>query len=257
MKACREARNHAFSSFDAFSPADNELNKDYGQCFHMATPNAAVKTNNRGWYMNKKASGSGGKEPDKDDNRDGPSIDQLEAVKEYYVAVVPGFHKRGEQLSAGLHHRDIVFENHFFKQPKRTVGLHKYSLELTKMRVMASFVYPSYFLEVQSITVHPSNGYVRMHWRAYVMSNIKFVKNFFTWVKGMAKGDNAKSAHDTIDGISTFHVNRAGKIVLHRLDRKLPVDNPSTVKNLAAKTVEMVGLTPKASCKTTSKETLS
>ncbi|XP_045195761.2 uncharacterized protein LOC123551114 [Mercenaria mercenaria] len=254
LKTCNRSNIHAFNSFDSFSAIDQTLHKDTGHCLHMNASDAAVKTQEKEWCSNLSNSASGGTDPDKDDERKGPTIMQLEAVKEYYIEIVPGFHKRGEKLSAGLHHEKMVFENHFFKKPKVTVGLTKYSTEISKIRAIATFFYPSYHLEIQSILSYPNEGYVKMHWRAYVVSNWKFVKRILMLMKDYK---SAHGGHDTIDAISTFHVNRDGKIVLHKLDRKIPLQSESAVTNLAAKTVEMVGLAPKSSnCESTSKENL-
>lgn len=88
VKTCKKANTHAFNSFDAFSPIDEPLKKDFNHCMSMSSSNAAVKTKEKNWHANTSGSPSDGKRPNKDDDRKGPTIEQLEDVKEYYVRVV-------------------------------------------------------------------------------------------------------------------------------------------------------------------------
>ncbi|XP_060572557.1 uncharacterized protein LOC132730606 [Ruditapes philippinarum] len=238
--------NHALESFDAFSAIEHEVNKDFSNSLHMSLPQGTVKAEEKDTYMNSSMSNNKNDDTEGDSNR--PSLEQLETVKEYYIEQVPKMPTQTENFSSGLHHHEIVFENNFFKKPKVTMGLAKYSLQLTYMKCVAAIMFPRVELEIQSILSNYEEGCVKMHWRMYMFTTLDFFKYWIPFVKEGEK--------KSIDAISTFYLNKDGLITLHRLDRRLPISKPNKnpVAKMAGKTAQMLGLAPKSSCKESSKE---
>lgn len=240
----------AFKSFDLFTALDTQFLKD--NRMHKTTSTVTQRLSDMDLYADSKQPTSNKKEGK--DEHEGPSIAQLEQVKQYYIEIVPDFHRKGEDLSAKLHAPNIIFENHFFKKPKVTRGLQQYIIELSKLKILATLAYPSYYFEIQSITTHPKEGHVKMHWRMYYVSNWNFIRRIFTLMRDMKQ---KKRGHDSIDATSYFHVNKDGKVFRHRIDRVIPLkEEASPVEKIKAKTVEIVGLAPKAPCDGSSKGTI-
>lgn len=227
----------AFRSFDLFTTLDPNLVKD-SLVRATAVKRSELEVDQ---FSDTKQTASDRKEG-KDEPK-GPTLAQLETVRSYYLEIVPDFHKRGEDLSAKLHSQNLVFENHFFKTPRITRGLQKYMMELAKFRILGAIAYPSYYFEIQSITSHPREGQVKMHWRMYYVSNWNFVRRIFSLMRDMSE---KKKGHDSIDATSTFSVNKDGKIFYHKVDRVIPLqEEVSPVEKIKAKTAEMVGFAPK------------
>jgi len=195
------------------------------------------------------AKNSGGTGNDDKPEKDKPDPLDLETIKNYYIDRIPYFYKQNEDLSLGLHHDDIVFENNYFQKQKILQGITAYQNEQSKLHMKANFMFPSYFFSAVGATTHVEECCVKVHWRFYYLRNIEWMTKY--WWKRMVLGVPVIECYNFNDGISTFTVNKDGQVIKHQVDRLMPIQKmeADTLKpQVGAKLATAMGLaTPKTS----------
>lgn len=145
-----------------------------------------------------------------------PNQDELTVIQEHMENYLPKVFKKGHNYR--LYRPDVIFENNFSKQPKTTVGLTPYAIEIAKLRMFAHFKYANVRLQVLKITTHLDDGSVCVHWRVSGISQKRAFMfwKFLPWVYRKSMTNEA----EWTDGISTFYVTGGdGLISKHKLDR--------------------------------------
>lgn len=168
-----------------------------------------------------------------------PTPGQLMEMKERLTEIMPNFFCK--QADYSIYDPNIIFENNIWK--KRTVGIGKYSLNISMIRIGAHMKYTNVVLHILKITSHPEDGCIRARWR---ISGLPQAKSLMIWRYYPGKfRENVKKDSQWIDGISTFYLNKNGKIYKHVADNVIPDDEVSTVEAEVDPKIAPVGLMSK------------
>ncbi|XP_052790988.1 uncharacterized protein LOC128224924 [Mya arenaria] len=224
--------NHSHSRKDSRNRLCKNVPLSESYILHFSQPNVQ-KTN--GDSLNNSTSDQ---KTDSDDGKkdDLPSPAQLSDIRKYYMQQLPVCHKGGtmDDLKTGRHHLDIVFENLFFEKPIITQGILKYSYQQVKFKCLLHFRFVSFYVLPINVTTHYDQGCIVIHWRLHTLTFTALVRSIlaFKWL-------DRTTYYRTVEGISTIYANSDGKIIKHRLERKIPLDTaqPSKAELLAAKLV--------------------
>lgn len=153
------------------------------------------------------------KSPPKSDK----SLADLHAIREILVDQLPTMFVKPQEYRA--YALDVIFENNFWKQSYKTVGIKNYIWEMAKIRFYAHFKFANIKTRLLRVTLHEEERAIRIRWRITGVPQARVFFQFYKFLPGSKYSNERDTESNWFDGLSTFYVNNKGQIQQHSVDR--------------------------------------
>ncbi|CAD5121887.1 unnamed protein product [Dimorphilus gyrociliatus] len=156
-------------------------------------------------------------------NSTGPSqksdknLAHLHAIREILVDQLPTMFIRPQEY--GAYALDVIFENNYWNQSYKTVGIKSYVWEMAKIRIYGHFKFANIKTHLLRVTIHEGEKAIRIRWRITGVPQTRVFLQFYKFLPGSKYSRERDDESNWFDGVSTFFLNEKGDIQQHTVDR--------------------------------------
>lgn len=151
------------------------------------------------------------------DKNNKASLGQLDELAKIMTSLLPRFLVAPHPFN--LYSKDMVFINNI--RSIRVKGIGPYAVQVTSTKLYLNFKYSRTKLQLLNLVKNPEESSIKIRWRLVSKPGvIRFILFFYKF----------HETEEWKDGISTFYVNKEGKIYCHVCDNIDIEEDKSTLK---------------------------